>query len=112
MCHGCLFVEMDSDSVDVDGCLKAEIIEELCSEFSGKQDALKVLDEEEKLLESEKECFQGLAEPKHPEWCPLQYSDADYYKAREKAVKEYESRLRQKIREVIDHAKNKAANNL
>jgi len=97
MCRGCVFVQVDEESGgDIDGCFKADIIEDLENEFRLDQQAHAWLC---KLQESinEESCFEELRQeyPTSPEefkriwkeWCTT----------REKAIKHFEKTLRKRI---------------
>ena len=100
MCRGCFFVQMDSDGVDIDGCWKADILEDIRCESGHKIKAIAILDEEEKKLQNEDSCFQGLSEKemKVPLYCPQLQSQRTYMVARNLAIHKWENDLRQKIK--------------
>jgi len=99
MCRGCFFVQMDSDGIDVDGCWKAEIIEELGCEYGENLKVRAILDEEEKKLETETACFEGLKNSKLPEYCPLLTTERDFVIGRERAFRKWKSDLAKRIEE-------------
>lgn len=102
MCRGCFFVQMDSDGVDVDGCYKADIIEELRCDYEDNKTVATLLDEEEKKLDKEEMCYQGQKDA--PNYCPLLSQFKDWATARDNAITQWENDLRKKVSEqsVVD----------
>ncbi len=106
MCHTCLFVKLDSDGVDIDGCLKSEIIEELRAEgtFTIQEDkdttitsrfSIKgqyVLNYEENHLD-EKHCSEPFQFKSTPDYCPVRQENEAFCKARERAYQSYKQFL-------------------
>lgn len=111
MCNNCLFVKLDSDGVDIDGCLKSEIIEELRSEgiFETQIDknttmksrfSIKgqyVLNCEENRLD-EKHCSEPFNFGSIPTYCPDRQQNEAFCKARERAYQSYKQYLWDRMR--------------
>jgi len=87
MCRGCLFVIVDFESGDIDGCLKVEALEEL------EQEGLKVPTEFYDELDEEK-CFVS-SEPCFEETIPFDMEK--FYKTRHTETSKFKQKMRKQL---------------
>ena len=97
MCRGCLFVQVDESSGDIDGCWKDDIFDDLLGDCRFKPEEKAIL---QKLADifvtwaNEDVCFEGLkqSQPKTKEEFDKQCEE--WWKARARAVRRFQHNLR------------------
>jgi hypothetical protein len=93
MCRECLFVEMDSDGIDVDGCLKEEILDEILGLHPNSEELKHAYDTFLKDSENhDVENQEGCCEPTPPNPClivPPRVNATNYWNARAEAIRRF-----------------------
>jgi len=98
MCRGCLFVQVDEESGDIDGCWKADIFEDMLVEYPDNPKLKELYEafQNESILEK---CYEELVQPEPEDQAEFRRQWIEWFRARDRAVKRFEADLRNKVEE-------------